>query len=146
MIKETDGFTQEVVNTDYGRARLYSAKKLLSNNQLAVIGFLEEQKDKEILYNVSFYISNKRKNIIDDSKCTGNCGLEGLIWAKNKILQFENNVIKNEFRIDYRFRKIKIIIGWADNRRKRVYMWAMVKHGYRYNPTEKIIFKTLTFG
>ncbi|UVX98790.1 MAG: hypothetical protein [Bacteriophage sp.] len=57
-------------------------------------------------------------------KTTGNCGLEGLIWAKNGLLEFEKFIKKD-------YLKQRIVISWTDNKRKKVYIHYLKRYGYR---------------
>ena len=82
-------------------------------------------------WNVVFAINNKRKRIkswIKDEEAmdcsTGKCGVEGLIWAKNGLLEFENFIKKEGL-------KQRIIVRWTDSKRKRVYKHYLEKEGYK---------------
>lgn len=110
----------------------YYAKTKFSNGQTGIIVFWKECLNEVIEWNVSFAINNKRKRIkawLENEEsmdiATGKCGLEGLIWAKNSLLAFED-FIKSDF-----FNQ-RIAISWSDNRRKRIYKRYLTKEGYRF--------------
>lgn len=115
----------------------YKSKKL-SNGQTAMIVFEEQiRTTKKIEYSIIFAISNKKKNIIkwlegkDDclsDKSTGKCGIEGLIWAKQQIIDFEKFI--NE-RLKYYNQDIILYVWWTDNKRRNVYEKALGKIGYK---------------
>ena len=121
---------------------VYYDKVELSSKQVALINFTQNIKEKEYLYSVAFNISNKKRHFVEETISTGRCGLEGLIWAKNKILEFEKWLMEDTWRSDSK-KKIKIEIKWADQRRRKVYMWAMTRHGYKFDPYQKRIFKII---
>ena len=82
-------------------------------------------------WNVAFAINNKRKHIKSWIKgeetmdcSTGKCGVEGLIWAKNGLLEFENFIKKEDL-------KQRIVVRWTDSKRKRVYKHYLEKEGYK---------------
>ena len=87
--------------------------------------------DKITEWNVAFAINNKRKHIkswIKDEESmdcsTGKCGVEGLIWAKNGLLEFEKFIKKEDL-------KQRIVVRWTDSKRKRVYKHYLEKEGYK---------------
>lgn len=99
----------------------------LSNGQCACIFFYKGKNEGNYeIYEVGFAIGRTRKQIFNTfiyesdflkNKETGRCGLEGLVWAKSKLLEFEG-WIKNKTT-----HPVKIYVGWADERRKKAYMW-----------------------
>jgi len=121
---------------------VYYAKKTLSNNQICYIYFINHDIYNNN-YHVAFAIANKRKEIIRwvsseknriEYHQTGTCGLEGLIWAKDKILEFE--MFLRERKKDG-----TIEIYGADSKRIRVYKYALSKHGYKWDHIAKRMFK-----
>jgi len=108
----------------------YNTSSILSDNNKIAITFYKEynevKKNSIIFYQIYLRIKHKRKNNVT-LKQTGKCGLEGLIWAKNKIIEFEE-YIKT---IDKDKRKI-ILVGWDDNRRRNVYHKGLKNIGYKY--------------
>ena len=61
---------------------------------------------------------------------TGKSGLEGLIWAKGKIKEFEQKIIDRK-------RPTVIEIGWLDKKRKEIYRKVFEKMGYEYGIRDK---------
>ena len=55
---------------------------------------------------------------------TGKCGVEGLIWAKNGLLEFEKFIKKEDL-------KQRIVVRWTDSKRKRVYKHYLEKEAYK---------------
>lgn len=134
----------KVDNCTYG----YFKTHKLKNNQTASIYFIQEELSKGTEYCVVFAIANKKKHIKQwitgerdalSYKETGTCGLEGLIWAKQQILFFE------EF-IKTKRDNVTICISWADNRRRNVYERALSKYGYKisYRYSSKYISKKIS--
>jgi len=61
------------------------------------------------------------KDILTDHE-TGRCGLEGLLWGKRQITEFE--------KTDYCKDGDYIVIYWTDNRRRDVYEDGLKKLGF----------------
>lgn len=122
---------------------IYSDKIKLKNGQTAWIFFSLYGTDFMDEYAVAFAIGNKRKHIknwllsdgcsaVDISNVqTGRAGLEGLIWAKNKILEFEN----------FMGGRYKICIYGSDKKRERLYRRGLAKYGYQWDSVYKEMFK-----
>lgn len=113
----------------------YNTKKL-SNGQTAAIFFFKEKLKRCTEYSIAFAIANKKKHItqwvlgerdILSDKETGNCGLEGLIWAKKQLVEFEKFIKENKNG------NVVISIYWTDNRRRNVYEKVLKKLGYQIN-------------
>ena len=133
----------KIEDTIYG----YYGSEKLSNNQTISIFFLHEYKLGKIDYAVVLAISNKKKHInewltgkrdvLSDQE-TGKCGIEGLLWAKRKLIEFEEH-------ISWRSEQITINIDWTDNRRKRVYERGLLTLGYTsgFRLGRKCLFKKL---
>lgn len=110
----------------------YSSTTKLSNNQTATMIFYRHKFTRGSMFYVAFAIANKRKQIkqwLDGSsnlynQSTGKCGLEGLLWAKSQLLEFE------EFIRD-RKEKCSIVICWTDNRRRDIYRHYLTRIGYK---------------
>lgn len=122
-------------NTGY---HFYRKRNKLSNGQFCEIEFLEEYIiiDNRINYYVSFAIANKKKELNkwfngkDSSincETTGKCGLEGLLWAKNCIKEFEEYIW--EIYGGYEG-GVYIIVSGEDKRRYRVYERGLRDLGY----------------
>lgn len=101
----------------------------LSNGQIIQIEFEETIYKKKITYNVVLTINNKKKQIFQTSEhvTTGRCGLEGLLWAKKAILDFEKYILE-EIKNDKI--KIYIMVMWTDNRRRNTYIRGLKNDGY----------------
>ena len=56
---------------------------------------------------------------------TGRCGIEALLWCRDKLLEFEREV-RIEDSMD-----TKICVGGADSKRFRMYERALSRYGYR---------------
>lgn len=78
---------------------------------------------------VAFGISNKKKNIRQwfngetdklTNNITGKGDLEGLIWAKNKLVEFEETNLPKDCMH-------RVIVQWDDNRRRDVYTKYLTK-------------------
>ena len=111
-------------------------KTKFTNGQTGVLFLGRENLNKTIEWDVRFAISNKRKRIkawieeredLDDT--TGTCGLEGIIWAKNGILEFERFIKEYYLKRD-KCKKHRITISWTDNKRKKVYTRYLKRYGY----------------
>ena len=119
---------ERIIDKDSG-CRFYRKRDKLSNGQFCQIEFSEEYMpiDSRINYYVGFAIANKKKELNkwfdgkDSSincKTTGKCGLEGLLWAKECIKEFEEYIW--EIYGGYEG-GIYIIVTGEDKRRYRVY-------------------------
>lgn len=107
----------------------YSERKKLKNGQICAIRIFEDINKGKILYCVVFAIADKRKNLfayLDGKKggeklCLHSTGksLEGLIWAKNIILNFKPE------------KHGKLFIQGEDKRRYQVYKRALLKYGFK---------------
>ncbi len=95
-----------------------------------------------IYYSVHYSIKSKRNQNVF-LKQTGNGTLEYLLWAKNKIVEFEDFVVGRNRNNDNRI--VKICIGADDNRRKKIYYRSLSKIGYVYENIEgkQVLVKTL---
>jgi len=76
------------------------------------------------------------KDVLSDKE-TGKCGLEGLIWAKKQLIEFEEFIKENKNE------DVIISIYWTDNRRRDVYEKALKKNGYEigYRHSCKCLYK-----
>lgn len=116
-----------------GRFKGYYAQTKFSNGQTGIIFFKKEKLKDCVEFNVIFGISNKKKYIKQwmlgekdmESYVTGKCGIEGLIWAKNTLLQFEEFLSK-------RYNHSRIVVIGSDSRRKRIYRRYLEREGYRF--------------
>ena len=63
-------------------------------------------------------------------KYTGRCGAEALIWCRDKLLEFENEVFLSETF------ETKIVVYGEDHRRFRFYERALTRYGYEKKLTD----------
>jgi len=129
----------------YGTYGYFKTHKL-KNGQTIIICFHKIEFSKCNEYSIFLAIANKKKHIrqflseerdVLIGKETGRCGLEGLLWAKNQIIKFEeSDCCKNG---DY------ISTGWDDNRRRDVYIYGLKKLGFvlGYRESRKCLYKKL---
>lgn len=116
-----------------GIIRGYYAQTKFSNNQTGIIFFTKDRLKNCTEFTVAFGISNKKKYIKQwllgkkdmESYITGNCGIEGLVWAKNALLQFEECISKI-------YRHSRIVVIASDSRRKRIYRHYLEREGYKF--------------
>lgn len=114
----------------------YSFKEKLSNNQTLEMLFWEE--DKNCIF-ISASVYSKRKHANSECKTYGKVGIESLLLAKLAIKLFI------EFLIEQKLSK-KIIVAWADNRRRNVYYRGLKELGFKfeYLSGNNYCFKCLT--
>lgn len=118
----------------------YFAKDQLSNGQSISIFFLEYKTSRNIEFHIALAIANRKRHIKEwitgerdvlSLKSTGDCGLEGLIWAKKKISEFEAYIADRHAKSWYsKNTKITIVVGATDARRKRAYTHGLKKLGF----------------
>lgn len=107
----------------------------LSNGQYCMIGLLQSYFGRSVCYYVCFAVANKKKNLngwFDENRnnniecrTTGRCGIEALLWCRDKLLNFEQFV-----RLE-KHKSTKIFVCGSDSRRFRVYEKALLKYGYK---------------
>ncbi|PKM61649.1 MAG: hypothetical protein CVU99_02500 [Firmicutes bacterium HGW-Firmicutes-4] len=107
----------------------YFDKKIMDSGQAIRIEFQEEWTKTTVYFNISLVIKNKNKDPYPALEQTGKDGLKGLLWARNKVLEFEKFI-----REDARYNKSKIIMicRWDDSRRRDAYFYGLSKYGYKY--------------
>ena len=110
---------------------LFIDQELLPSGQTAYIEIAREKTNKIYYYSIYFAIADKRKTI-DNSMyhITGKDGLLGLIWARNKLIEFEQ-YIKERHCFDKTKKHILYCI-WTDNRRRNVYERGLVPLGFSF--------------
>lgn len=126
-------------------------KKILSNGQCAIFGLVRWSYDKTVDYSVIFAIADKFKAIKKWMLCrgygnldtikTGKCGLEGVIWAKENVIEFTKEV--REWN-DSHWLKKRIVIEATTPERFRLYKRALVPVGFkehRCNGVSKLIYE-----
>lgn len=125
----SSGFTWDRESKGY-----YSRHKL-SNGQYCMIGLFQFRMKRSLCYYVAFAVADKKKNLNGwfngdsnnniELKMTGRCGIEALLWCRDKLLEFEDFVplIKHE--------DTKIVVVGSDSRRFRMYEKALARYGYK---------------
>jgi len=138
-----DEFEKLKYDGDYRTYGYYKIHKL-KNNQTIGIYFWKHELSKSNEYVILLAIANKKKHlrqlilgekdILTDHE-TGKCGLEGLLWGKRQIVEFE----KYDYCNDGDF----ISIYWTDNRRRDVYEHGLKKLGFvmGYRDGKKCLYK-----
>lgn len=123
----------------------FYATEILPSGQTIKIEFQENESSKVTYFSIYLCIMNKRK--CEEQSVlhiTGKDGLMGLLWAKEKIKEFESYVQS------YTYAKERIVIycGWDDNRRRNIYYRGLKSLGYYYGRVfgEKVIMKELFHG
>lgn len=112
--------------------RNYFAKETLPSGQTIYIEFQQEESNKYTYYGIYLEIFDKKKSIYNNDSCcksTGKDGIKGLLWAKQKIIEFEEYILGNN-RYNH---KIIIYCLWSDNRRRDVYERGLTKMGYKFS-------------
>lgn len=113
----------------------YYERHKLSNGQYCQIAFMRFYRCRAEEYYVVFAVADKKKALNgyfnetrDNSislKYTGRCGAEALVWCKNKMLEFEREVLLSDVI------ETKIVVLGEDQRRFRFYERALSRYGYR---------------
>lgn len=122
--------------------RDYYSTETLPSGQAIRIEFQEGWSKKIVYFNIFLVIKNKNKSPYPALEQTGKDGLKGLIWAKQKVLEFEEFI-----KADIRYENSKIILfcRWEDNRRRNAYHRGLKNEGYKYGMVygAKAIFKQI---
>lgn len=138
-----DEFEKLKYDNDHRIYGYYKTHKL-KNNQTIGIYFWANELSKSVEYAILLAIANKKKHlrqlilgekdILTDHE-TGKCGLEGLLWGKNQIIEFEES--------EYCKDGDTIVIYWTDKRRRDVYEYGLKKLGFviGYRDGKKCLYK-----
>lgn len=114
--------------------------KNINNQQLVLDIYCCGDSDfsNDLLWNVEFYITTKRKKGYQSLVSTGKDGIKSLIWAKNCIKDFiKEKEFDNEFNNS-------ILVNWEDSKRKKVYIYGLSKLGFKlikYRRAESLYLK-----
>lgn len=104
---------------------------ILPSGQIAYIQVYRDTGRKTDHYSIFFTIANKRKDIENtDFQITGKDGLLGLLWARDKVAEFET-YIQECISFD-KTKKHILYCTWTDNRRRKAYEWGLKKLGFSY--------------
>lgn len=107
----------------------YYDTELLPSGQTIRIEFEEDWSKRKYYYNIFLLITNKKKDSdYPFGKSTGKDGIEGLLWAKCKIVEFEKFITKEHKGIP-----IVIYAGWDNSKRRDVYERGLRNIGYKFN-------------
>ena len=110
---------------EYYNYYYYTAKN--ENGQILNLEFDGWPNNKSITYYVKFFIG-KRKQGYQFLNQTGKDGLKSLIWAKNCIKHFIENVqLPSKFNY---LTSQTIAICWDDSQRRDVYTWGLKSLGF----------------
>lgn len=113
----------------------YASKQI--NNQKACIYFeYIDTKSKHVWY-VTADIFTKRKHRnsnLHNKKSSGKCGLDALIWFKQKIQNFESFMK----RVGFTDKPHAIVICWTDSRRRDIYHRGLKNIGYEFGYDPRI--------
>ena len=105
----------------------YTRKKL-TNGKTALVAMQRDDTVNSAMpyFYVALAIVKKRKHTyssdVFDNRITGDGGLEGLVFAKQALLDFEER---------FTLRQFAIAVGGSDGRRQRVYERYLTRLGYR---------------
>jgi len=127
-------------NGEYG----YYDTKILPSGQTIRIEFQEDWSKSKYNYNIYLVTSHKRKQAgYTCMKTTGGDGLKGLLWAKKKVIEFEEFIKEEHPGIP-----VIIYCAWDDNRRRNVYERGLRNLGYRFTNLfgYKVLSKTIRDG
>lgn len=118
----------------------YYERHRLSNGQYCMVAFYRFYRSRSVEYQVVFAVADKKKALngyFDQTKdnnislkYTGRCGAEALIWCRDKLLEFENEVFLSETF------ETKIVVYGEDHRRFRFYERALTRYGYEKKLTD----------
>lgn len=113
----------------------YFARHRLANGQFCQIAFYKVYyRNRAVEYHVAFAVADKKKQLNGwfdgtkenniELKMTGKCGAASLIWAKNMLLAFEDEVYVDKTVSS------KIVVMGEDSRRFQLYERALSRYGY----------------
>ena len=121
--------------------RTFSDRAVLPSGQTIKIEFQEDWTRKKYYYNVYLCTMDKRKSESHTRlKMTGKDGLKGLLWARNKIQEFETFIADTNKGVPS-----IIMCRWDDNRRRNAYEFGLKRYGYKFGMIfgSKALYKTV---
>lgn len=122
-------FKIEKYNNGDGFADNYYDTCVMPSGQTIKIEFQEEWSKRKYYYNVHLVIVDKRKSKHDTYlKSTGKDGLSSLIWAKQKVKEFEGYIGNQHIGIPK-----TIYCRWDNGKRRNVYAYGLKESGYKFN-------------
>lgn len=112
--------------------QIYSDEILLPSHQTARIEISVEYVEDIAYCGIYFVIYHKRRQIcFTDNHITGKDGVLGLLWAKTKLIEFEEWIDQDTLEFD-KTKKYILYCHWTDSRRKKVYERTLSKLGFTY--------------
>jgi len=108
---------------DYWEHHLYKTK----NSENQIIEF-KVNNVGGYYYTVEFFITTKRKLGYQYKKQTGRDGLKSLIWAKQCLIHFIENIAEDD---------MLIIVYFDDKKRKNVYHYGLRSLGFRLDKYDR---------
>ena len=111
----------------------FKAKEKLPSGQTAEIIFeTYENSNGDLTFWIMLDVYHKRKQKSENIlKQTGKDGLKSLLWAKNKIKEFEEDILSSDLHW-VEGKALSIAIGWEDNRRRTAYERGLRSLGYSF--------------
>ena len=112
----------------------FDSTKLSSGQSVCMFFYKEANEDGREVYSVGLGVGKTRKQVFNtflgdsrflEGKETGRAGGESLAWARTTLFKFEDWIQTVSVL------PVRIIVGWADDRRKNVYVHYLCKHGYK---------------
>ena len=103
---------------------VYYDRKSFPSGMTCEIAFDTESRDRELFVFPSLVVFHKRSQAWNDwNESTGRDGIEPLLWAKSRLVDFEN-------QMGYSWDKTTIYVSGSNGRRMRVYTKVLSKMGY----------------
>jgi hypothetical protein len=101
---------------------------VLPSGQTIKIEFQFDESSDRYYYSIYLVTMDKRKSEhTTPLKTTGRDGLRGLLWAKQKIIEFEAFILDRPSA-----KPITMCCIWTDNRRRDVYARGLKSLGYNF--------------
>lgn len=122
----------------------YWESTVLPSGQTVKIEFQEDETKKKLYYSIYLVTMDKRKSeAFTVLHTTGKDGLQGLLWAKEKIIEFEKFILDEPRWHD---RPIIMYCSWDDNRRRDIYHRGLKSIGYDYGVAfgRKVLLKQIS--
>jgi hypothetical protein len=124
-----------------GRYKVYYDTMMLPSGQTIKIEFTEEEGKNNWYYSIYLVTMHKRKAEKDTQlHTTGKDGLTGLLWARQRIIEFENTIKEM-----HHHKPSIMFCSWDDNRRRNAYYFGLKEYGYRFGVlfNQKVLYKQI---
>lgn len=118
----------EWLSEETSEEETYFVRKKLRSGLTAYVSLYGEVDplDKRLYFNVSLVIAKKRKSLWTtdyfDNRTSGAGDLEGLVFAKQALIDFERSMAKGQ--------KLGYIVAGSDSRRHRLYERYLPRMGF----------------